>query len=205
MSRQIGCLPVAAIILAAGAATRMGSLKQLLTVGKGTLVEHAVAQALEAAFDPVIVVVGSESDSVRSTLAVQPVAIVENGYWQSGMGSSIAAGVRYLQSLDIDSAAVAILLADQPLVKATHLRAMRDHFSHAGAGILAAHYNDRLGVPAIFKRSLFTALTALDPASGARSLLRDPVQQVTAFDLPEAAIDIDTPEDYAAFSRSTVE
>lgn len=179
----------------------MGSLKQLLTIGKKTLVEHAVAEALEAAFDPIIVVVGSESDSVRSTLAVQPVTIVENRQWQSGMGSSVAAGVRHLQTLDTNSAAVAILLADQPLVKARHLRAMRDQFSQAGAGILAAHYNDTLGVPAIFKRSLFTALTALDPATGARSLLRDPAQQVIAFDLPEAAVDIDTPEDFAAFSR----
>ena len=121
------------------------------------------------------------------------------------MGSSIAAGVRHLQTLETDSAAVAILLADQPLVKASHLQAMRDRFSHAGAGILAARYSDMLGVPAIFKRSLFAALTALDPATGARSLLRDPAQQVTAFDLPEAAVDIDTPEDFAAFSRDAVE
>ena len=183
----------------------MGSLKQLLTVDKKTLVEHAVAEALDAGFEPILVVVGSESDSVRSTLATQPLAIVENPDWQSGMGSSIAAGVRYLQSLDTDSAAVAILLADQPLVKASHLRAMRDLFSHADAGILAAHYSDKLGVPAIFRRSLFTTLTALDSACGARSLLRDPARQVTAFDLPEAAVDIDTPEDFAAFSRNAVE
>ncbi len=183
----------------------MGTLKQLLTVGKRTLVDHAVSEALEAGFHPTVVVVGSDSDSVRSTLAVQPVAIVENREWQRGMGSSIAAGVRHLQALDTDSAAVAILLADQPLVKARHLRAMRDHFSHAGAGILAARYNDTLGVPAIFKRSLFAALTALDPATGARSLLRDPAQQVIAFDLPEAAVDIDTPEDFLTFSRDAVE
>ena len=183
----------------------MGSLKQLLTAGKKTLVEHAVAEAVGAAFDPIIVVVGSESESVRSALAIQPVAIVENRRWQSGMGSSIAAGVRHLQTLETDSAAVAILLADQPLVKASHLQAMRDRFSHAGAGILAARYSNMLGVPAIFKRSLFAALTALDPATGARSLLRDPAQQVTAFDLPEAAVDIDTPEDFAAFSRDAVE
>ncbi len=199
MSRQAGCLPVAAVILAAGAATRMGTLKQLLVVGEKTLIEHAVAEALEAGFDPIIVVVGSDSDSVRSKLAVQPVAIVENRQWQSGMGSSIAVGVRHLKALESDSAAVAILLADQPLVTASHLGKMRDHFSHAGGAIVAARYNYTLGVPAIFKRSLFTALTALDPAAGARSLLRDPGQQVVAFDLPEAAVDIDTPEDLATF------
>ncbi len=183
----------------------MGTLKQLMVLGEKTFAEHAVAEALEAGFDPVIVVVGAESGSVRSKLAAQQVAIVENRNWQSGMGSSIGAGIQYLQSLETDSAAVAILLIDQPLVKASHLRAMRDQFSHSGAAMVAARYNDTLGVPAIFKRALFTALTALDPATGARSLLRDPGQQVTAFDLPEAAVDIDTPEDFAAFSRDAVE
>ncbi len=179
----------------------MGKLKQLLTVSEKTLLEHAVAGALEACFDPIIVVVGAESDLVRSKLAAQPVAILENQHWQTGIGSSIAAGVRYLQALETDSAGAVILLCDQPLVKGNHLRAMRDRFARGGADVVAARYNGTLGVPAIFKRSLFTALTALDPATGARSLLRDPGRQVIAFDLPEAAVDVDTPEDLAPFSR----
>ncbi|MBV8865799.1 MAG: nucleotidyltransferase family protein [Acidobacteriaceae bacterium] len=201
MSGQAGCSPVAAVILAAGAATRMGTLKQVMSFGEKTLAEHAVMEAREAGFDPVIVVVGAQSKSVRSKLAAQPVAMVENRQWQSGMGSSISVGIQYLLGLGIDSAAVAILLADQPLIKASHLKAMRDQFSHTGATIIAARYNEVLGVPAIFKRSLFAALTVLDPAAGARSLLRDPAQQTVSFDLPEAAVDIDTPEDFAALSR----
>ncbi len=189
---------VAAIILAAGAGSRMGRLKQVLPYKRGTLISHAVSEALEAGFDPVIVVVGAESGAVRSALAEQPVSIVENPSWGKGMGSSVAAGVRYLQEQTGDSAAVAILLADQPLVKAAHLAALKDLFSRSGATVVAAYYNDTLGVPAIFDRSLFPVLIALPPEAGARSLLRDPRMPVTVFDLPEAAVDIDTPGDFAA-------
>src|SRR4051794_17797705 len=119
------CLPVAAVVLAAGAATRMGTLKQLLPYRGRTLIQHAIDQALQAQFDPVVVVVGAESAAVRSVLASQKTAIVENPYWQRGMGSSISAGIQWLLNERAESAAVAILLGDQPLVTASHLKEMR--------------------------------------------------------------------------------
>ncbi|HMJ62342.1 MAG TPA: nucleotidyltransferase family protein, partial [Bryobacteraceae bacterium] len=182
--------PAAAVILAAGAATRMGKLKQLLPYCEKTLIEHAVEQALAAGFDPVIVVVGAEADSVRAALASRPVLLVENSLWQLGMGSSIAAGVGALP----EAHAVAILLADQPLVEARHLREMQALLDSADAPVVAAQYNGTLGVPALFKRELFEALRSLDPATGARGLLRE---RAAPFPLPEAAMDIDTPEDFA--------
>src|SRR3954454_8502794 len=100
------CLPVAAIVLAAGAATRMGQLKQLLPYRGRTLIQHAVYQALLARFDPVLVVVGAESAAVRSSVASQKSVIVENTYWQSGMGSSISAGVQWLQREGTEAAAI---------------------------------------------------------------------------------------------------
>src|SRR5690348_14660985 len=115
------CLPVAAVVLAAGAATRMGTLKQLLPYRGRTLIQHAVDQALKASFDPVVVVVGAESAAVRSALATLKTAIVENPSWQSGMGSSVTAGIRWLKEQQTEAAAVAILLGDQPLVTSDHL------------------------------------------------------------------------------------
>jgi molybdenum cofactor cytidylyltransferase len=189
-------LPVAAIVLAAGAATRMGKLKQLLPYRGRTLVQHAIDQALQAQFDPVVVVVGAESAAVRSSIATQNSVIIENTYWQSGMGSSISAGVRWLQKEGNESAAIAILLGDQPLVTADHLRAMRDRLHRTSADVIAAEYSGTLGVPALFKRSLFTTLSQLPPNAGARHLLRQPGLKVEPFSLPEAASDIDTPTDY---------
>ncbi len=197
-----GCLPVAAIILAAGTAKRMGQLKQLLPYKGRALVNHAIQQALEAGFNPVIVVVGAEADTVRKTIASQPIEIVQNDQWPSGMGSSIVAGVRRLQEMGADSAAVAMLVADQPLVTSGHLAAMRRLLHTGGSPIVAAQYNGIAGVPALFKRELFGALASLAPRTGARELLRNSGVEMTEFALPEAAIDLDTPQDFEALTSA---
>ena len=189
---------MAAVILAAGAATRMGSLKQLLSYDGQTFVHRAINTALQAKFDPVIVVVGAQAASVQASIASQRVSIVQNSHWQEGMGSSITAGIEQLQREQTDVAAVAILLADQPLIETAHLERMRTEFHQSGASIVVAQYNGTLGVPAIFRRSLFDALLHLPPAAGARRLFSDPDLKVQSFPLPQAAIDIDTPEDLSA-------
>ncbi len=196
------CLPVGAVILAAGAATRMGRTKQLLIYRGKSLIEHAVAEAQSAGFDPIVVVVGAEVSAIRDTLAAQRVTIAHNENWLSGMGSSVAAGMHSLCELDTDMPAVALLLADQPLVAASHLEAMRMLFSEENCAIVASRYNGTLGVPAIFKRSLFPALASLSGDTGARTLLRNPEHVVVAFDLPEAAVDVDTPEDFDALNQT---
>jgi molybdenum cofactor cytidylyltransferase len=188
-------MPIAAVVLAAGAATRMGQLKQLLTYGDCTFVQHAIRQALGARFDPVVVVVGAGAEQVQAAIAKERVHIVRNEHWGSGMGSSVSAGVRRIQEEGFDSAAVAITLADQPLVTSEHLRAMRREAHRSGATVVAAQYNGTLGVPAIFARKMFGALANLPPDAGARHLLRQPELQIRAFPLPEAAVDIDTPDD----------
>jgi CTP:molybdopterin cytidylyltransferase MocA len=191
-------LPVAAIILAAGAGVRMGKPKQLLPYRGRTLVEHAIEQAREAGFDPILVVVGAHSDEVRAAIATRPVEVVQNDFWQSGMGSSLSAAVRRLREIGTDSAAVAILLADQPRVMAEHLSGMRRLLATSASPIVAARYNNTVGVPALFKRELFASLAELPAEVGARQLLRDSGAKVTRYLLPEAAIDVDTPGDYAA-------
>lgn len=178
------------MVLAAGAATRMGRLKQLLPYRGSTLVEHAAEQALAAGFDPVVIVVGAEAESVRAALAARPVRVVENSAWHLGMGSSIQAGIEVL----LDAEAVCILLADQPLVEERHLCEMEKLLAGSAAFAVAAEYNGTLGVPALFRRELFRELQSLEPATGARALLR---RYAVAYPLPEAAVDVDTPEDFA--------
>ena len=181
------------MILAAGAATRMGRLKQLLEYHGTTFLQHAIDQASIAALSPIVVVLGSEAAAVNAYLGSAQVITVFNDAWQSGMGSSIAAGIRRLQSFDVEAAA--ILVADQPLVTADHLRAMAALIP--SSKMIAAEYNGTLGVPAFFRREMFPALESLPPEAGARHLLRDSAE-VRAYPLPQAAIDVDTPGDLAA-------
>lgn len=198
MTSASGRLRIGVIVLAAGAATRMGRLKQLLPYRGHTLVGHSIRQALDAGFEPAIVVVGAAADAMCVALANEPVEIAHNASWESGMGSSIVAGMRCLAGRELD--AVAILLADQPLVSSAHLIAMAALLEPGHIQIAAAEYNGALGVPALFKRALFPSLAALPPQAGARNLLRGARDGIARYALPEAAIDIDTPDDFAALS-----
>jgi molybdenum cofactor cytidylyltransferase len=187
-----------AVILAAGAATRMGQIKQLLPFRGGTLVEHAVRQAQQAEFDPVVVVLGAQAELVREAVLPTGAAWIVNADWESGMGSSLRCGVARILEMDLDLEALAVLLADQPFVTAKHLRQMGREFEQQGAPILAALYGGTVGVPAIFGSSVFAKLMTLPPDAGARALLRGGEAEVQRYELPEAATDIDTPADFAA-------
>ena len=186
----------AAIILSAGAATRMGQLKQLLVYRGRTLLQHSIDQAVGAGFEPIIVVAGSGFQMLHDSIAGQPVEMVQNENWQSGMGSSIIAGMQALLEQDEVPFAVAILVADQPLIEAKHLAAMRQLLFSTETSIVAAQYSGTIGVPAMFKHELFHALISLPSEAGARNLLRASDAKVSPFPLAEAAIDIDTPEDF---------
>jgi molybdenum cofactor cytidylyltransferase len=195
-----GQLRIGAIVLAAGAATRMGRLKQLLPYRGRTLIGHSIHQALDARLKPLIVVVGAAADALSAALANEPVEIARNACWESGMGSSIVAGMRCLDGRKLD--AVAILLADQPLVSSDHLMRLAALLQPAHIQIAAAEYNGALGVPAFFKRDLFPSLAALPPEAGARNLLRGARDGIARYPLPEAAADIDTPEDFKSLEDS---
>ncbi len=190
---------IAAIVLAAGAATRMGRLKQLLPYGGGTLAGHAIEQAIEAGFKPVIVVTGAENASVQEAVRRFPVEIVFNERWQLGMGSSIIAGLKHAEAYR--PAMVAIMLADQPLVTARHLKEMARLLEEGQSKIVAAEYNRTLGVPALFRREMFGELLSLDPEAGARHILRRGRVDTATYLLPEAGVDIDTPEQFSALQN----
>ena len=84
-----------------------------------------------------------------------------------------------------------LLVADQPLLEPAHILALLG--APAPAGIAAAAYNGRLGVPAVFDRQHFTVLSKAAGDEGARTLLRS--LPATPVAMPEAALDIDTPAD----------
>jgi molybdenum cofactor cytidylyltransferase len=194
-------LTVGALILAAGAASRMGRAKQLLEFRGHSLLEHAIEQASLAGFNPLVIVLGAHAAEIQPALAGQMVEVVLNEEWQSGMGSSLTRGLARLREIAPRLSALAVLLADQPRIRADHLQGMWRLFEKQGCVCVAAEYSGTLGAPAIFRENQFAALAALPPESGAGQLLRSSDMPVCRYPLPEAAIDVDTPEDYAALDR----
>jgi molybdenum cofactor cytidylyltransferase len=184
---------VAAVLLAAGASTRMGAPKQLIEIDGKSMLRRAAEAVIATGCDPVIVVLGANAEVLREHLAGLPIRLVINERWQEGMASSIRAGL-------VDTDAALITLCDQPFVHAANLIALIELFRNSGKPIAAARYGGNLGVPAIFARALFPELLALTGDMGARRVIAAHADQVAALDLPDAAIDLDTPLDVESYS-----
>jgi len=107
--------PTVAVLLAAGAGTRLGrGPKALLPHRGGTLVEHATAVLLAGGCDAVVVVLGAEAARVRagSSLDGPGVHVVDNPGWATGMASSLRVGVA--AALDLAPVRVVVAHVDQP-------------------------------------------------------------------------------------------
>jgi molybdenum cofactor cytidylyltransferase len=191
------------VILAAGASTRMGTSKQLLELDGKPLLLRTVEAALESAVWPVVVVLGAETEKIRPVLARLPVLVTENPAWAEGMAASIRAGVTTLQQFSRRLDAALIALCDQPAFSAATIRQLLVAQRDSGRSIVAAHYAGRNGAPALFLREHFSTLTHLTGEEGARALLNGDPSQVAAIDLPELALDLDTPADVAAFRHGS--
>jgi molybdenum cofactor cytidylyltransferase len=185
----------AVILLAAGNSTRMGAAKQLLDFGGKPLLGHAVETAQASGCDRVIVVLGANESEIRPSLAGLNVEIVVNNRWAEGMGTSIQAGLQALENRDIGGAILA--LSDQPFVTSDFLRGLVERHEQSGQPIVAAQYSGTAGVPVFFARQAFPLLMALKPAQGCKGVILGHPGDALLVDCPEAAIDIDTPEDYA--------
>ncbi len=177
-------MSVAAVVLAAGASTRLGRPKQSVVMGGETLVERAVRVAREAGLAPVIVVV-RELDRAMYELQERGCLLVLNGEAAEGMAASIRCGVRVADRLKADGAVV--MACDQVLLRAEHLRAL---CAEPGR-VTASEYAGRRGVPAYFPAAVFGALMELRGDVGAREMLREAATVVDE----RLAVDVDTEAD----------
>jgi molybdenum cofactor cytidylyltransferase len=184
------------VLLAAGASTRMGRPKQLLAFRGRTLLRGAAEGALASLCHPVVVVLGANAETIHPELHGLPLETVVNDAWAEGMGSSVRAGIAALEAVaDVDSAVV--MLCDQPFVTAGVIDRLVAAHARTGRPIAASEYEEALGVPALFHRSLFPALRALPGSAGARQLIaRHPRSEVARVPLAHGAVDVDTPSDY---------
>ena len=184
------------IILAAGAATRMGRPKQLLSYQGRSLILHAVEVALASLCQPIIVVLGAYVERIKPELMPKAVQVVENSQWQEGMSSSIRAGMSMLLKTNSKLDAVIISLADQPLVSPQIFNQLIQSYQETQKVIVASKYNETTGVPALFGNALFPELMQLEGDKGAKALIQKYIDTGLILLIPEAAIDIDTPDDY---------
>jgi molybdenum cofactor cytidylyltransferase len=195
---ETGC---AAIVLAAGSSSRLGQPKQLLTVNGESLLHRTVRFAAEAGCAPILVVLGFESNRIQLEISDLETKIVINSDWQSGMGSSLRCGIDSLMKECPAPQKTLLLLSDQAKLSSGILVDLVRASAEGNPLITASRYAGRLGVPAIFQKQLYSELLKLEGDQGARSLIQHYLNQTTAVDFPDGAIDIDTPQDLTSLEN----
>ena len=182
---------VSAVVLAAGASTRMGSQKLLLPLGGEPIVRRTVRQVCDAGFDDVLVVVGSDWENTLAALDGLPIRHTVNAEYASGMGSSFRTAVSQLGG----SAAAMFALADQPFVTTNEYRTVLDTYRREAPAIVSVRFGDVMAPPHLFQKEFFPELAQLQ--HGARSLLQKYHERTTVLRFgADLLLDIDTPEDY---------
>lgn len=188
-----------AAVLAAGAATRFGTTKQLAELDGVPLVRRAMNAAVDVCGQNVLLVVGHDWQAVSAACDPPQGFIVCNDRYRDGLGSSIATATRSVKHV---ARAIIVLLADQALVSPLHVRSLCNAWSGGADEIVATEYAGTVGVPALFPSACFGDLMRLQGDSGARRLLSDERFRLRQVQFEAAAVDIDTPDDLRRISRS---
>ena len=181
---------VAGVLLAAGEGSRLGTPKALVELGGRRLVDRGVQLLRDGGAAPVLVITGAVPVTVPGALTVH------NPDWPTGMGSSLAAGLRALPG---DCAAAVIALVDQPLIGAEAVRRLIAAY-RAGAEVVVATYDGEPRNPVLLARRHWAGV--LDVAvgdAGARPYLRAHPDLVTRVECADTGRpdDVDTPGDLA--------
>ena len=188
---------IGAVILAAGASSRMGKPKQLLEYGGQTLVRRAALAAQKAGCNPVVVVTGAHAEALEKELHGLNLRTANNPEWESGIGSSIRAGIQAVVEANNKVTALVLMLCDQPHVSSDVLSRLITAYRETGRGIVASSYGGTFGVPALFGKAFFPELVGLESGAGAKQVIQRHLPQVHLLPFPQGEIDIDTPEDFA--------
>jgi molybdenum cofactor cytidylyltransferase len=195
---------IAAVVLAAGASRRFGNGNKLLaTVEDQPLVARVIAAIEAGGIDRVVVVTGHEPDRIAQATAGRGRRITYNERHGRGMGTSIAAGIKALDS-DVDGALIA--QGDMPAIDASLVAALcRCFVDGGGDSIVHPVLGDgRQGNPVIWPRRLFADLRRLAGDKGGKRLIEAEGGNVLRIAVAgsAAATDIDTAAEFSAYLAS---
>ncbi len=188
--------PVAGIVLAAGGATRFGKPKQVLDWKDQPFVRAVARTALEAGLAPVLVVTGANGELVEAAVKDLNVVIVKNDEWGSGQASSIKAGIRSFTSAGKRIGGAIFLLADQPQLTTSIVRALVESHAEGLYPIVAPMVLEQRANPVLFDQVTFADLMKIEGDVGGRAIFHQHQVEYLPWHDDRMLLDVDTPEHY---------
>ena len=182
------------VLLAAGRSRRLGEAKQLLEIGGEKLVRRASRLALATSPLDAVVVTGDHAEAVEEALRGLAVRCVAAEDSDEGMGRSLAAGLRHLDSA---CAGALVVVCDQPALTAGHLARLVEAWEAVPSSAAASGYAGTVGVPAVLPRAWFPRLMGAGGDRGARELLREHAGEIPVVPDERLGEDVDHPEEAA--------
>jgi molybdenum cofactor cytidylyltransferase len=197
-------LVVGAVLLAAGAGSRLGGRpKSLLELGGVPLIRRQLIALSGAGVDELVVVTGHHAEMIEAAVREFPLTLARNPAPDDGQASSVRVGLRALAG-KID--AVIVALADQPLLNSQDITALIAAFKNRGeAAMVVPRVAGEPGNPVIFEAGLRDEWLAGDVNAACRRWREAHPQRVHWFDTDNSRyrVDIDTPEDLQRFTERT--
>ena len=198
MNQQVN-KSLAIVILAAGAATRFGSAKQLAIYKSKTLLQQKIDICCEFnEFDTYVVLGAAYQDIIKST-EFKTSKIIYNTAWKSGMASSIIIATQKLAK-HYDS--IMFLAADQVLIEHFQLTELIQSWQNQPTKLITAKFDNEITIPSIFPKEYYKDLLGLEGDKGGKKVLITHKENLIIIEMPEAKFDIDRPEDLSNLSSN---
>jgi len=192
---------ISGIILAAGAAERMGRQKLLLDLRGKPILQWVLEAALSSELDEVVCVVREANDIEKGiSLKDDKLRWVTNEKASEGQNTSVIAG---LKAISPQSEAALFLVGDQPLLKRDLIDGLIDLFRKTAALIVAPTFQGQTRNPVLFRKDLFPEFLELTGDRGGRGLIEKYKEKTALLEWKDGApfLDVDTREDYEALKR----
>lgn len=184
---------IAGIVLAGGSSNRFGTPKQMVNWHGKFLINHIIDIILGGGIDNLHVVLGFHHIEIREVIKNKKIKIINNIQWESGMSSSIKAGI---EALDKNTLGAFLFLVDQPFLHEDLIRRMIYAFENEDADIIAPRVNGQQCNPVLFRSKLFGDLLSIQGDRGGKMLFNKNSTHWIDWDDERLLLDIDTIEDY---------
>lgn len=160
---------ISAVVLAAGMSRRMQNINKLLYPPAAPLLLSVIDKLPMEMLDEVVVVTGHQADQVKDLLSSKSVRFVHNPTFETGMASSLKAGIDAI-STEIDGAL--ICLGDMPDLQSSDYEQVIDAWQQSDHSIVIPTWQDQRGHPVVFAKEHFSRIAKLpDDDDGARKVI----------------------------------